>query len=334
MNEWNDRMEDELWEPGSSGSPLDIERSLEPLRFEPSDRPLDVARLPLQFRPARKWRGRAMALIATAAILIIAVPAALRWRLTWPVGREWPVVASSAPVRASLPPGETLHTEPEQWAIVRVARLGWMRVLGDADVTLRSTGTGRHRLALERGTLRVRVWAPPFSIFISTPAGEVIDMGCEFFVTAHDDRTEIEVLSGWVQLENRYGDVMVPEGASSVMVASARPRVPVFNDAAAGFHDAVRSAEFDGNPNAVDTIVDSARPRDVLTLLVLATRMPQERERLLMRAHELAPALTGDELIAAINGSDRAVWRWMGALPLPSPKDWIRNWRDALRPLF
>lgn len=334
MNEWNDRMEDELWEPGSSDQPLDIERRLASLRFDPDARPLDAAALPLQFRPAANWKRRAMVLIATAAILIIAVPAGLRWRLTWPEGREWKVVAASAAVPATLPVGETLQTEPAQWAIVRVARLGWMRVLGDADVTLHNTGTGRHRLALQRGTLRVRVWAPPFSIFISTPAGEVIDMGCEFLVTASDEQTELEVLSGWVQLENRYGETLVPEGALSVMVPDARPRVPVFKDAASEFRNAVRAAETDGNQNAIDTIVRTGRPRDVLTLLFLATRIPQERERLLLRAHELAPVLTDDELRVAIAWNDRAVWRWTGALPLPSPKDWKRNWRDALRPIF
>ncbi len=275
-----------------------------------------------------------MALIATAAILMIAVPAALRWRLTWPEGREWKVVAASSSVPETLSVGETLRTDPTEWAIVRVARLGWMRVLGDADVTLQNTGGGRHRLALQRGTLRVRVWSPPFSIFISTPAGEVIDLGCEFLVTASDEQTELEVLSGWVQLENRYGEALVPEGALSVMVQDARPRVPVFKDAAAEFHDAVRTAEIDKNLDAIDTIVRTSRPRDVLTLLLLATRMPQERERLLLRAHELAPVLTDDELSEAIAWNDRSVWRWTGALPLPSPKDWKRNWRDALRPIF
>lgn len=333
MNEWNDRMEDELWEPGTTGTPIELEQRLAPLRFDPQARPLDSTGLPTRFR-ARRWKRRAFALIATAAILVIAVPAALRWRLTWPEGREWTVVAASTSVPATLSVGETLQTDPAQWAIVRVARLGWMRVLGDADVTLQNTGSGRHRLALQRGTLRVRVWAPPFSIFISTPAGEVIDLGCEFLVTASDDQTELEVLSGWVQLENRYGEVLVPEGALSVMVPDARPRVPVFKDAAAEFHDAVRTAEIDGNQDAIDTIVRTARPRDVLTLLLLATRMPQERERLLLRAHELAPVLTDDELREAIKRSDRAVWRWTRALPLPSPKDWIRNWRDALRPIF
>lgn len=334
MNEWNGRMEDELWEPGSSDQPLEIERSLTSLRFDPDARPLDAETLPLPFRQAPNWRRRAMVLIATAAILIIAVPAAMRWRLTWPEGREWKVVAASDAVPSTLPVGETLQTEPAQWAIVRVARLGWMRVLGDADVTLHNTGTNRHRLALQRGTLRVRVWAPPFSIFISTPAGEVIDMGCEFLVTASDERTELEVLSGWVQLENRHGDVLVPEGALSVMVPDARPRVPVFKDAAAEFRIAVRAAETDWNQNAIDTIVLTARPRDVLTLILLATRMPQERERLLLRAHELAPVLTDEELREAIKWSDRGVWRWMNRLPLPSPKDWKRNWRDALRPIF
>lgn len=333
MNEWNDRMEDELWEPGTTGTTIELEQRLAPLRFDPEARPLDSSGLPTRFR-ARRWKRRAMALIATAAILVIAVPAALRWRLTWPDGREWTVVSASSSVPETLPVGQTLRTDPAQWATVRVARLGWMRVLGEADLTLEDTGTGRHRLALERGTLRVRVWAPPFSIFISTPAGEVIDLGCEFLVTASDEQTELEVLSGWVQLENRYGEVLVPEGALSVMVPDARPRVPLFKDAAAEFRDAVRTAEIGGNQDAIDTIVRTARPRDVLTLLVLASHIPQERERLLLRAHELAPVLTDAELRSAIAWSDRAVWRWMGALPLPSPKDWMRNWRDALRPIF
>jgi hypothetical protein len=207
-----------------------------------------------------------------------------------------------------------------------------MRVGGGSTVTLRETGSNRHRLTLERGSVHVRVWAPPFSIVFRTPAGDVADLGCEFYLEVDGPTTRVRVTSGWVQLENRFAEMLIPEGASSAMASNRRPGVPVFDDAAAGFAEAVRSLE-DGpgvSTDVVDRVAALARPRDVLTLLHLAHR-GLARPRLVERAAELWPPPDETIVNRALQGDDSALWQWRETLQLPPTKGgWWLNWRDGL----
>ena len=336
MNEWNETLERELWEPGATDSPLELERKLRQIRFDARAHPL-----PLPALRERKQSGlrRPVAwfagLAAAAVLVMIATSALLEYRLRWPEGRAWTIASMQGDAQSRLGVGDSLATKPSESALLRVARIGWMRVLGDSRITLDSTGSRRHRLFLESGTVHASVWAPPFSLFVSTPSGNVMDMGCEFVVTASADVTSLRVISGWVQLENMYGDVLVPEGASSTMTNHARPAVPVYDDASVQFRAAVRAVEAGETgeaEKALGTILSQGRPRDALTIILLATRIPTSRERLLLHAHALAPVADGETVSRAVRGSDRAVWAWIRQLPLPAPKEWKRNWRDAFRP--
>jgi hypothetical protein len=268
--------------------------------------------------------------LAAAAALVIAVATYSTWRWSWPNGRPW-TVTTTAGRSEPLAVGSTLRTDADSSALVRVARIGTMRVDGNSAVTLRATGGGRHRLVLQQGTVHVRVWAPPFSVGFQTPAGEVRDLGCEFELTAHDGTSRVRVTSGWVQLDNPFGETLVPAGASSDMVAGAPPAVAIYDDAQAGFRDAVRAYErTPGDETAVRSIVAPARDRDVLTLLQLVLRHPSTADALVARAAELDPPDDGRDIERARSGDRAAIGRWMSSLPLPSPKSgWIWNWRDG-----
>jgi hypothetical protein len=218
-------------------------------------------------------------------------------------------------------------------ARIKIARIGTMSVKGDARLTLQSTGGSRHRLVLDRGSMHVRVWAPPGSVHVQTPAGEVIDLGCEFDLTVEaDDAIAVSVRSGWVLIANALGETLVPAGAASGMRADRRPGVPLFLDAQSAFAAAVRAFEADttGGAGYIDAIVANARARDVLTLLELVQRRSNGSDRFAARAAELAPP-PADVTMADVVGGDRhAMETWRGSLPLPPPKGWLRNWRDAL----
>jgi hypothetical protein len=214
-----------------------------------------------------------------------------------------------------------------------IARIGTMQVEGDAHLVLESTQGTRHRLSLDRGTVRVRAWAPPGSIAFQTPFGEVIDMGCEFDLVVSASRTTVHVRSGWIQLENDAAEVLVPAGATSDMDADHAPSVPVFRDAAAGFMTAVRALEDDqaeNRPVALAAVTALARPRDVYTLLLLVERHAFGSDQLAGRAAELWPPPAGISVTDVVRGDHAALWLWRDTLPLPPPKGWLRNWRDAL----
>jgi hypothetical protein len=195
-------------------------------------------------------------------------------------------------------------------------------------VRLLTTGSRRHRLALDRGTLVTGVWAPPGTLRIVTPAGEVIDLGCVFRLRVEGETTTVDVLSGWVQLENAWGETVLPAGSRGSMSVGGRPSVPVFRDADPGFRAAVDDVETGGDAAALATVIAAARPRDALTLLTLSLRRPEARAPLLHRAAELAPPPSPDLLERALRGDDHAVWAWADGLPLPPVKRWLPNWRD------
>jgi ferric-dicitrate binding protein FerR (iron transport regulator) len=300
----------------------DFERALGPLAYQP-------ARHPLRLPPARRhWP----VITAIAASVVLAAAASLLyWRLAWPAGRAWPMELAGQ--SGAFAVGQTLRLDGASSASIDVARLGTMRVLPNSTVTLNATASTKHRLRLDRGSVRVSVWAPPSRVVFTTPSGEVIDLGCVFTLSVDETgRTHVAVETGWVQLENGHGEVLVPAGASTAMAAAGRPLVPIFDDASGPFRDGVRAMEAGpiDDSAAWRNVRRDARPRDVLTLLMLALRLPERRGALLEHAATLAPPPQPPAGgVASLDNA--AVWEWFGSLPLPPAKAWWRNWKDVFR---
>jgi hypothetical protein len=330
MNEHeSDRLDAYLWDPAEE--PHEDVRALEHLlagsRFRPTAAPWS-APATIRRRMFTSWRP-----LAIAATVVLALGTGLGiWRWTWPAGRAWTIVSRPASTPDILAVGRTLQVPESEGAVVNVARIGTMRVAGGSAVTLRATGSNHHRLTLERGSVHVRVWAPPFSVAFQTPAGDVRDLGCEFDLDVVETRARVRVTSGWVQLENDVEETLVPAGASSEMNRSMAPGVPVFDDAATGFRDAVRMLEGrrESDQESIERVARLARPRDVLTLLMLIERRVDRRETLAARAAELWPPPNGVTVARIVRGDREALWRWRDTLPLPPTKGWWLNWQDAL----
>jgi hypothetical protein len=290
-----------------------IERILSPLRYE--------AGQPLRFRPRRTAR----AILAVAAMVILLVGAAGLWLWTWPSERPWAVERGSIERMAV---GETV--DATESLLVRVARIGWMRVAEGSVLTLLSTESNHHRLAMTEGTVHVSIWAPPRSVAVRTPSGDVVDFGCEFVLYVDPRMTSVDVVSGWVRLDNELGEVLVPGGASSAMTKSGRPTVPVFRSAPREFKEAIARLEAGSAGASLETAVRTARRRDVLTLLVLARRSVSVRERFVSRAAELMPPRNAETVALARAGDTAAIDAWIAELPLPPVTSWVPNWRDRL----
>ena len=330
-----------LWDPAApaSGDVQAVERALAAARFDRVRRPL--RRLPPL--PARRpTYGRALfALAASAALLVAGVTAFWSWRWSWPASAPWPVTteASSSnamPVRGQLRIDQPMELGATTSARIEIARIGTMRVEPGSALTLSMTSSARHRVLLDRGTVRVRVWAPPGRFAFQTPAGSVIDLGCIFDLSVDSGGTSrVRVDTGWVQLSNGWGEALVPAGASSIMTAAVRPGVPIYDDSRPGFAVGVRALEHPldeaGRAAAIDAVVQTARARDVLTLLMLANASEDLLKRpLLERAAELLPPPSGVTVEAIVAGNNGQLWRWYGTLDLPPAKSWWLNWRDAL----
>ena len=337
-----DQTNEYLWDPASAASASpdstrdaqmvqDLERMLAPLHFDPETRPLEWR----EAKPVRATGWKWTYGLAAAAVALIGIGWLVSaWKWSWPAGRAWPleVTSSTSAEAGQLAVGSILELPDSTRARVNIARIGTMDLEGGARVLLRYTQGTRHRLTLERGTVRVRTWAPPGSVAFQTPTGEVIDLGCEFDLTVEADRTTLRVLSGWVQLENTIAEVLIPAGASSEMRHDRAPGIAVYDDARPEFSAAVRALESGaGDPNAhLEVIVSAARPRDVYTLLMLAAGNQSGSERLLAVAADLWPPPSGVTVNGIVRCDRDGLWRWRETLPLPPPKSWLRNWRDAL----
>ncbi len=329
-----------LWDPAAPEEPgvKAIEQHLLPLRFDAAARPFktDGGR---DFRPAESpglnvwWK-----LLAAAAVIVIVTGVGFsQWRFAWPSGRAWIITSASASAPSRLEVGATLSVPVSEEAIVNVARIGTMRIGGGSQVTLRSTQGSRHRLRMDTGDVNVRVWAPPGSVAIQTPTGEVIDLGCEFDLHVEADVSRVQVRSGWVQIDNGVGESLIPAGASGEMRRDRVPGVPIFTSASSVFRTAVRQIERSSDEASLRTILEQARVEDVLTLLMLVEqvvggvdRRNAGADQLAVRAAELWPPPADVTVGQVIRGDRDALWQWRDTLPLPPPKGWLRNWQDAL----
>jgi FecR-like protein len=329
-----------LWDPSAPPAPAvqDVERRLAPARFEAVRRPLNLpATVP---RRPRHLDLRLLALAAGIA-LVAGMWAFSAWRWSWPSGAPWPVtIQAGAPglgeTSSRLQLDRRLELGTDTSARVEIARIGTMSVAPGSALILSETRSSRHRVQLDRGSVRVRVWAPPGRFAVETPAGSVIDLGCIFELSVDARGTaRLRVDTGWVQLANGWGEALVPAGASSSMSAASRPGVPIYDDAAPAFAAGVRALERAADDatrvQSIGAVVTNARARDVLTLLVLTTVAPESARRpLLDRAARLVPPPANVSVDAILAGDSGQLWRWHQSLDLPPPKSWWLNWRDAL----
>lgn len=119
------------------------------------------------------------------------------------------------------------------------------------------------------------------------------------------------------------------------MATNHRPLVPLYDDATPRFREGIRAierAETDEVRLAIAAqVLPDARPRDVITLLILSNTVGGAvRRPLLDRAAHLVPPPAGVSVDAILSGASPLLWDWYGTLDLPAPKNWWRNWRDAL----
>ena len=339
--------DDYLWDRRGpeDGEVARLERLLAPQAWRP--RPGGAVRRrhrPEQTSRRRRWRT-AFAVAAVLGLLALGLQAWYAHRLQWPAAQPWRIAAIDGEVRVagealastgSLAPGAVLETGSGATARLEVARIGEMVLGADSRFTVIETRDGRHRTRLQRGSLWARIWAPPGAFGVSTPAGDVYDLGCEFLLQANEDGSgSLMVRSGWVQVEHAAHEVLVPEGARVEFGVRGDPGIPYDLGASAAFVAALRElhaqghrAEPDGAP--VQALVATARPQDAISLLYLLQFHPSLRGGPVFdRLAELMPAdakVDREDLRA--RGRD-ALAPWWDALPYPRIKRWWLQWPDA-----
>lgn len=171
--------------------------------------------------------------------------------------------------------GEWLETDNLSRAKIDVADIGQVDIGPNSRVRLVGTRSTEHRLALERGRLHAMINAPPRLFVVETPSATAIDLGCSYTLEVDDaGRSRLHVTSGWVALERKGLESIVPAGAVCVTEPGKGLGTPYFDDASPRFRAALTRLDFqNGGAKALDVVLAEAREYDTLTLWHLFARV-------------------------------------------------------------
>jgi hypothetical protein len=225
---------------------------------------------------ALRWSSGSRWAVATALLFVAVVSYVWLWQPSQP----WEVATLTDGGGATrMAAGELLETGDQSRARITVGDIGTVDVEAGTRVRLGDAGSGQYRLALERGTISARVIAPPRVFIVDTPTSTVVDLGCAYTVTIGDDGAgELRMTEGWVALEWKGRESLVPAGAMCRTRPAVGPGTPYFEDASDALKRAVDEFDFSGGGNAsVDVVLREARVRDTLTLWHLLSRVETDR---------------------------------------------------------
>jgi hypothetical protein len=329
--------DDYLWDPGAVSDP-EIQR-LEALLRPAAYRPAPLRQHAMPPRTKRIQIGTWSAL-AAAAVLVAAGLYAVRrapvapWAVTAEHGTPIVRAASGALSWGALARGGVVETDAHSSAVLNVGHIGRAELGPGSRLRLLGDGAAEHRLALERGTLRASIDAPPRYFLVQTASALAVDLGCVYTLTA-DERGNglLTVEQGEVELQ--FGDVraVVLAGNAASLRNGSGPGLPYPVRASDALRRAV--AAYDADPTSaatLDAVLAAADARSTITLWHLLQRAgtrPEARERVYARLAAIAPPPATATRDRVLRGESGALQRWRTDLQ-PSwtvePPVWRRMW--------
>ena len=322
----HDDLDPYLWDRTGPADPAveRLERTLDVLRHRGSPPALPRRSIPVR----RLWSKTASWVAAAAALVLIAGAGGWVLVLRSPA---WTVVAlSGVPAvdgrgvsgNGRLETGEWLVTDAASRARVAVRSIGSVEIEPNTRIQLVKSGGREHRLALDRGMIHARIWAPPKFFYVNTQAAVAVDLGCAYTLQVDEKGVGmLRVTHGWVGFEREGRDTYVPEGAVCVTRADLGPGTPRYEDAPSGYGQALLTLDFGAADDprraaALDLVLTNARRRDALSLWHLLTRGTRdERVRVYDRLAELVPPPDGVSREKILAGDREALnrwWDWLG----------------------
>ncbi|MDQ3667079.1 MAG: FecR domain-containing protein [Acidobacteriota bacterium] len=325
---------DSLWEDLEAR--LDAQRSTGQAA---SDKPVKSA--------ARSWQPRPLAIAAT---LVIALGLVAFWfykqesRPSWEVSRlngsPW-IGSARMNEKSRLAVGQWLETDNVSRAKIQVGFIGQVEIDPNSRVKLVQTRPTEHRLELARGRLSAHIWAPPRLFFVDTPSAVAADLGCAYTLEVDDDGGSLlRVTSGWVALQLRNRESMVPAGAACATRRGIGPGTPYFEDAPESFRQALSKLDFEPHEkdgSALNQVLMQARLRDTLTLWHLLSRLEgTDRSLVYERLVALSSPPAGVTRDGVLQLDEEMLKAWKTTLESSWSNDsrlrkaWIKVWTGAL----
>jgi anti-sigma factor RsiW len=270
--------------------------------------------------PALRWRW------VLAATVVLALAGAAYWRLAHPPGTRWEVTrldgspsVASRVIRGAgrIGAGEWIETDGRSRATIQIGEIGSVEVAPNTRLQVVAMRPEEHRLALTRGVIRAKIAAPPKLFFVETASGTAVDLGCEYELkTGEDGFGLLRVTRGWVSIQWKGIESLVPAGASCQTRPQAGPGIPYFDDAPESLKQALEVFGFEKSGNdELNTILSASRVRDTLTLWNLLSRVDAgDRGRVFDRMVALTPLPAGVSREQALKLDPETLKRWKDEL--------------------
>ena len=306
---------------------------------QPQDKPpfgpIEPGDLPLVKTPDSIWMSIEAALDAKpeprrigmfrwqwAAASLAVIGAVVAWYATRPPAPSWEVSRlEGSPSTSAIKVGEWLQTDATSRARITVGNIGTVDVEPNTRLRLVAASPTEHRLTLAHGEISAVVTAPPRLFLVDTPASTAVDLGCAYKIKTDESGDGVlRVTSGWVSLEWKGRESLVPAGADCRTRSRTGPGTPYFADAPEALQEALAAFDFrGGRPDALGTILNQARVRDTLTLWHLLSRVdPADRVRVFNRMVDLVPLPSGVSREKALqldpatlkSWREELAWKW------------------------
>jgi hypothetical protein len=306
-----------LWEGTGPADPEieSLERALAPLKRLPPP-----PKLPARRRPVWVLAVAAALLAAAVAAVIVLRGSRASWQVerlagSPAVGEE--AVATTRAVR----PGDVIETDSSSSARLRVGLIGEVEVRAGSRVRLLATRATDHRLALDRGAISARIWAPPRLFFVETPSGLAVDLGCAYTLeVAPDGGSLLSVTAGWVALEHGEREALVPAGNLCATRPGIGPGTPYRDGASPQLVAALRRFDFEPEGReALPAALEAAVAQDGPTLWHLLRRTRGEERALVYdRLAAIVPPPPPVTREGILGGDEKMLEAWRSELGIPS----------------
>ncbi len=286
-----------------------------------------AARKPSRFS-FKVWQP-AFAGVAAVLLLVVGFGA---WWLYWRESRpSWEVARINGAPRIGtsriddkgrLAVGQWLETDSASRAKIEVGSIGQVEIDPNTRIRLVETKPTEHRLELAHGKLSAQIWAPPRLFFVDTPSAVAADLGCAYTLEVDDDGVGLlHVTSGWVALQLKDRESMVPAGASCATRPGIGPGTPYFDDASDNFRVALSKLDFGyvvdvPDPQSpLEVVLAESRPRDTLTLWHLLGRVEgNDRARVYERMAAFVPPPDGVTREGVLQLNEQMLHQWKDEL--------------------
>jgi FecR protein/Putative zinc-finger len=187
---------------------------------------------------------------------------------------EVPWLVKGLPGTSKLHPGEVLQTDASSEAEVQIANIGQLLINPNTRIRLLVTSPDEHRIALDRGKVEARTWAPPRLFIVETPSASAVDLGCRYTLEVQEDGSSLlHVTLGLVALEHNGRETIVPAGAFCRTRRAAGPGTPFFEDSSAELQSALGKVDsLTQGPERTqqfEIVLREAHARDALSLWFL-----------------------------------------------------------------